>query len=61
MFWHSYVISAEINIVIRSLEEELGVWDNATDDSQTDKESEEQNGWISPEARRHNMPVVKCK
>ena len=49
--------------MIRSLEEELGVWDTAKDDSQTDKEGRAnvQNEWISEETRRHNAPIIKCK
>ena len=53
------------NEMIRSLEEELGVWDHdKSKDPTTVREAElgiQNDEWISVEARRQNTPLVKCK
>ena len=52
------------NDMIRSLEEMLGVWDNARPQEINEQEAESevdiQNEWVSTEARLHNTPIVKC-
>ena len=50
------------NDMIRSLEEMLGVWDNARPQEINEQEAESevdiQNEWVSTEARLHNTPIV---
>ena len=52
------------NHMIRSLEKELGVWDQDKPKEPTGREAEldiQNDEWISVEARHQNTPIVKCK
>ena len=48
------------NRMIRSLEEQLGVWDEDISQEPNENETAIQNEWITEEVRAHNTPVVKC-
>ena len=49
------------NQMVRSLEEELGVWDKDVSQEPNEAESVIQNEWVSEEARRQNILIFKCK
>ena len=46
--------------MIRSLEEQLGVWDEDTSQEPNEDETAIQSEWITEEVRAHNTPIVKC-